>query len=64
MTGWAQVKMDSHFTALRDHGHIKFWSVQTLGTLLDEAGFRDVSFLRVGRIPPLAKSMIAVAKRA
>jgi len=23
-------KLDAHFTALWDHGHIKFWSVRTL----------------------------------
>jgi 2-polyprenyl-6-hydroxyphenyl methylase/3-demethylubiquinone-9 3-methyltransferase len=60
MTG----QMDSHFTALWDHGHIKFWSMRTLSTLLREAGFGNVSFLRVGRIPPLAKSLIAVAQRS
>ncbi|MEO1205469.1 MAG: class I SAM-dependent methyltransferase [Pseudomonadota bacterium] len=54
-------KMDSHFTALWDHGHIKFWSIKTLGTLLVEAGFEAPSFRRVGRVPPLAKSMIAIA---
>lgn len=54
-------KMDAHFTALWDHGHIKFWSEQSLGALLREAGFTDVVFMRVGRIPPLARSMIAVA---
>ena len=31
--------------------------------LLKEAGFKTVRFERVGRIPPLAKSMIAVATR-
>lgn len=56
-------KMDSHFTALWDHGHIKFWSIRTLRQLLKEAGFRTVEFHRAGRIPPLAKSMIAVALR-
>lgn len=56
-------KMDAHFTALWDHGHIKFWSTKTLAFLLQEAGFRDVRFERVGRIPALAKSMIAVARR-
>lgn len=55
--------MDRHFTALWDHGHIKFWSIPTLTTLLTEAGFRDIRFLRVGRIPALAKSMIAVAQK-
>ena len=31
-------KMDGHFTALWDGGHIKFWSVKTLTELLREAG--------------------------
>ena len=56
-------RMDSHFTALWDHGHIKFWSIATLRTLLEEAGFVDIRFERVGRIPVLAKSMIAIARR-
>lgn len=56
-------KMDAHFTALWDHGHIKFWSMKTLGELLREAGFVDVRFERVGRMPALAKSMIAIARK-
>ena len=56
-------KMDAHFTALWDYGHIKFWSVATLTRLLAEAGFVDIRFQRVGRIPALAKSMIAIARR-
>lgn len=55
--------LDAHFTALWDHGHIKFWSRATLRALLQEAGFVDIRFERVGRIPPLAKSMIAVARK-
>lgn len=54
-------RMDKHFHALWDHGHIKFWSIATLRCLLEEAGFKNVRFHRVGRIPPLAMSMIAVA---
>jgi len=56
-------KMDAHFHALWDHGHIKFWSIPTLSTLLTEVGFANVRFLKVGRVPPLAKSMIAIAKK-
>lgn len=56
-------KMDAHFTALWDHGHIKFWSIDTLCRLLREAGFNDIRFKRVGRIPALAKSMIAIARK-
>ena len=56
-------KMDAHFTALWDHGHIKFWSVRTLSALLEEAGLTEIRFLRVGRVPILAKSMIAIARK-
>lgn len=56
-------KMDAHFHALWDHGHIKFWSIPTLTTLLTEAGFKAPHFERVERVPPLAKSMIAIARR-
>jgi 2-polyprenyl-6-hydroxyphenyl methylase/3-demethylubiquinone-9 3-methyltransferase len=55
--------MDKHFTALWDHGHIKFWSMATLSTLLREAGFGAIRFRRVGRVPALAKSMIAIARK-
>ncbi|MDX6752565.1 class I SAM-dependent methyltransferase [Geminicoccaceae bacterium 1502E] len=56
-------RMDRHFTALWDHGHIKFWSFRTLRALLEEAGFSGIEFHRVGRVPALARSMFAVAKK-
>lgn len=56
-------KMDAHFTALWDHGHIKFWSFKTLSILLAEAGFVGFRYKRVGRVPSLAKSMIVIARR-
>jgi 2-polyprenyl-6-hydroxyphenyl methylase/3-demethylubiquinone-9 3-methyltransferase len=56
-------KMEGHFHSLWDHGHIKFWSMKTLSELLREAGFVDIRFERVGRMPPLAKSMIAIARK-
>jgi 2-polyprenyl-6-hydroxyphenyl methylase/3-demethylubiquinone-9 3-methyltransferase len=56
-------KLDAHFTALWDHGHIKFWSMKTLCSLFSEAGFLETRFLRVGRIPIIAKAMIAVARK-
>ncbi len=55
-------KMDAHFTALWDGGHIKFFSLPTLETVLREAGAQKISFRRVGRIAPLAKSMIAIVE--
>ncbi len=51
-------KMESHFTALWDGGHIKFWSRETLSTLLKEAGFRDIQFRGAGRAPYLWMSMV------
>ena len=57
-------RLDHHFTALWDHGHIKFWSMATLRQLLQEAGFHSITFLRVGRMPALAKSMIAIAAKS
>lgn len=56
-------KLDAHFTALWDCGHIKFWSIRTLSELLREAGFVGLCFRRVGRIPVFAKSMVAVARK-
>ena len=56
-------KWDKHLTALWQGGHVKFFSVNTLEALLAEAGFKDIRFIRVGRIPPLAKSMIAIARK-
>jgi 2-polyprenyl-3-methyl-5-hydroxy-6-metoxy-1,4-benzoquinol methylase len=55
--------MDKHFTALWDHGHIKFWSPKTLTQLLTESGLQVVRVYRVGRITQLAKSMLVVARK-
>ena len=56
-------RLDTHFSALWDGGHIKFWSVRTLTVLLSEAGFANIEFQYAGRLQLLAKSMIAVARR-
>lgn len=56
-------KLDAHFTALWDGGHIKFWSRKTLSRLLSEEGFRVTRFIGAGRIPYLWKSMILVAEK-
>jgi 2-polyprenyl-6-hydroxyphenyl methylase/3-demethylubiquinone-9 3-methyltransferase len=56
-------KFDAHWSPLWDGGHIKFWSEKTLRALLNEAHFVDIRFRRVGRIPPLAKSMMAIARK-
>ena len=54
-------KFDSHWHPLRDFGHVKFFSRGTLSQLVHEAGFSVRDFLRVGRIPAFACSMILVA---
>lgn len=54
---------DHHHDPLWDYGHIKFWSRETLSKLLEEAGLKVEGYLRVGRIPAVAKSMVAIARR-
>lgn len=56
-------KWDCHHTPLWHGGHIKFWSKDTLVSLLEENGFRYVSFTGVGRLPWIWKSMIILAKK-
>ncbi len=56
-------RMDSHFTVLWDHGHIKFWSVRTLTELFREQRMSLERVHRVGRLPVLAKSMILTFRR-
>jgi 2-polyprenyl-3-methyl-5-hydroxy-6-metoxy-1,4-benzoquinol methylase len=56
-------RMDKHFTALWDGGHIKFWSRETLSHLLTEKGFRDIRFIGAGRVPYIWKSMILIAQK-
>ncbi|MFO0893375.1 MAG: methyltransferase domain-containing protein [Phycisphaerales bacterium] len=55
---------DHHVNPLWDCGHIKFWSPKTISALLTETGFRVERIHRVGRIPPLARSMVVVARKA
>jgi 2-polyprenyl-3-methyl-5-hydroxy-6-metoxy-1,4-benzoquinol methylase len=55
-------KMDAHYTALWDGGHIKFWSQKTLFAVLQEKGFHQMKFKGCGRVPYLWKSMIVCSK--
>ena len=57
-------KMDQHFSALHDGGHIKFFSVRTLSQLLKSHAFEDLSFTFYGRAPWLWKNMICYARKA
>jgi 2-polyprenyl-6-hydroxyphenyl methylase/3-demethylubiquinone-9 3-methyltransferase len=56
-------KWDRHLQPIQEGGHIKFFSNDTLTQLLKDSGFRDISILRAVRVPPLAKSMIAVLRK-
>lgn len=56
-------KMDAHFSALHDGGHIKFFSVNTLSKLMRSHGFDDLSFKFYGRAPWLWKNMICHARK-
>jgi 2-polyprenyl-3-methyl-5-hydroxy-6-metoxy-1,4-benzoquinol methylase len=56
-------KMDAHFSALHDGGHIKFFSVNTLSKLVRAQGFDDLSFTFYGRAPWLWKNMICHARK-
>jgi 2-polyprenyl-3-methyl-5-hydroxy-6-metoxy-1,4-benzoquinol methylase len=55
-------KMDAHFTALWEGGHIKFFSVPTLTQLLTTEGCKDIQFKYAGRIPYLWCSMLCMCK--
>jgi 2-polyprenyl-3-methyl-5-hydroxy-6-metoxy-1,4-benzoquinol methylase len=55
-------KLDEHFTALWDGGHIKFWSIRTLTKLFNEFNFDIVEFKGSGRLPYLWKSIFAKVK--
>ncbi len=56
-------RMDSHFSALHDGGHIKFFSVKTLSQLLASHSFTDLNFSFYGRAPWLWKNMICHAHK-
>jgi len=56
-------KMDKHFTAEWDCGHIKFFSVKSLSRMVREYGYCDLQFRFAGRLPYLWKSMILQARK-
>lgn len=51
-------QFDNHWHPLRDFGHIKFFSKRTVIALLEEFNFKNIQYTTIGRIPPLARSMI------
>lgn len=53
-------RFDHHFDPLWEGGHLKFFSVPKLRELFIDAGFDRYEFHRIGRVPILAKSTLAV----
>lgn len=43
--------------------HLRFFTVNTFREMLTRNGFRIVAFYKIGRFPPLNKSMVAVCKK-
>ncbi|HEY0144240.1 MAG TPA: class I SAM-dependent methyltransferase [Thermoanaerobaculia bacterium] len=56
-------RFDHHFDPLWEGGHLKFFTIRKLRDLFREFGFEEPEFHRVGRVPVLAKSVIAVVRR-
>lgn len=56
-------KMDSHYSALHDGGHIKFFSIKTLSVLVLRHSFTNLRFEFYGRGPWLWKNMICLAQK-
>ncbi len=55
--------MEHHANPLWDHGIIKLWSIKTLTALFDEVGVKRESVQLLGRIPPLAKTMLLTFRK-
>jgi 2-polyprenyl-3-methyl-5-hydroxy-6-metoxy-1,4-benzoquinol methylase len=56
-------KLDRHFDAMREGGHIKFFSRPVLSELLVRSGFVDIRFAGAGRAPLMWKSMVLAATK-
>ena len=56
-------KFDEHWHPLRDYGHVKFFSVDTLTRLFREEDFEVLDYALVGRVPWLARSMVIHGRR-
>ena len=56
----ASGRFDRHFDPLWEGGHLKFFTEPKLRQLIEESGFARYELHRVGRVPILAKSFLAV----
>lgn len=57
-------KWDAHHFSLVEGGHIKFFSMRTLRTIIERNGFVVKEIKGVGRVPYLWGTMVAVAFKA
>lgn len=57
-------RFDKHVNPLWEGGHIKFFSKNTLFSILRRNGFQPLAFKGLGRFPYLWKSMLVVAKKS
>jgi 2-polyprenyl-6-hydroxyphenyl methylase/3-demethylubiquinone-9 3-methyltransferase len=53
---------DRHFNNI-EGGHIRFFTRRALASAAAKVGFKEVAFRRIGRIPPLARSMFVVYRK-
>ena len=53
---------DGYWNTLWDHGHIKFWSVETLSRLLYESGFDQLEWRGAGGLPHFWTNMVFRAR--
>lgn len=56
-------KLENHFMAAIDYGHVKFFSPKTLRSVAEKYGFEVTREERVGRVPALAASMVLTCRR-
>jgi len=56
-------RWDRHFSVQWDVGHVKFFSVKSLRSLLAEESFGEIGFNFAGRFPYVWKSMICSCKQ-
>ena len=58
----SQKNSDRAFPKVLDGGHIKFFSVATLSSLLESEGFTEINFKFAGRVPYLWKTMLCSSR--
>lgn len=56
-------RFDVRLQALDEHGRLRFFSRRTLTTLVAECGYADVVFSPLGRVAPIARSMLVSGRR-